>query len=67
MSKQSYLLDIDGPEFRRQRQWLGKQFDDAYSFKRDDLEIIEGLTNLLDAIADEANDRYNIDCLLTDN
>ena len=65
--KELYVLNIDGPIFREQRQFLVdllvmvqlRQLD------RKDEECIHGLLNLIDAIADQAHDDYGIDCLLT--
>lgn len=64
------LANIDGPLFRRQRELLFKLADQASNSKpcqltETDRELLEGLINLTDAIADEAHDRYGINCLLT--
>lgn len=61
---------IDGPLFRQQRQLLIKLTDQASNSKscvltERDRELLEGLINLTDAIADEAHDQYGIPCLLT--
>lgn len=59
---QEYLLRIDGPLLRKQRKALldvtgMKLADETY-------ECLDGITELLDEIADQAHDRYGIDCLL---
>jgi hypothetical protein len=64
-----YLLVIDGPLFRRQRELLVKIADLAhrgqpYSLAAGDETLWEGLVGLTDAVADQAHDRYGIDCLL---
>lgn len=64
-----YELDIDGPALRAQRGLLVElvkhaeaQTPPAMDVSR--RELLEGLVNLTDAIADQAHDRYGIDCLL---
>jgi hypothetical protein len=64
-----YELDIDGPTLRAQRGLLvelvqhgGTQAPLEIDPGRRDL--LEGLVNLTDAIADQAHDRHGIDCLL---
>lgn len=57
----AYALRIDGPLLRRQRQWLLDLADKTAGDGRDHLE---GVIALLDEIADQAHDRYGIDCLL---
>ena len=69
MTVQEYSLAIDGPLFRRQRQLLLKLAESARhnrSVRADalDADLLEGLVNLTDAIADQALDRYSIDCRL---
>ena len=59
---QNYSLRIDGPLLRQQRQALLdvihlKLADETY-------EGLDGVMSLLDAITDQAHDRYGIDCLL---
>lgn len=66
---QDYALIIDGALFRRQRQYLLQLAEDArhqHSLSVNDLdaELLEGLVNLTDAIADQALDRHGIDCRL---
>lgn len=57
-----YGLRLDGPLLRDQRRFLLQWLDRAASQAERDL--LEGLTGLLDAIADQAHDQYGIDCLL---
>jgi len=57
----TYDLKIGGPEFRAQRQFLLRL--QALCPSPEDTELLEGLINLTDAIADQAFDRYGIDCL----
>lgn len=64
------LANINGPLFRQQRQLLIKLADQASNSKpcqltEHDRELLEGLMNLTDALADEAYDHYKINCLLT--
>ena len=63
MSDRPYELDIDGPLLRKQRQWLL----DAMFASTGQFDIIAGLINLTDAIANQAHDKYQIDCLLTED
>lgn len=55
-----YALRIDGPLLRRQRRWL---WELAGKTAGDGREHLEGVIALLDEIADQAHDRYGIDCL----
>ncbi len=57
----AYALRIDGPLLRRQRQWL---LDLAERTTGDGREHLEGIIALLDELADQAYDRYGINCLL---
>jgi hypothetical protein len=66
-----YDLNLDGPAFRAQRKLLVKIADLAhrkchYEPAPGDEQLLEGLLSLTDAIADQAHDRYGIDCLLDD-
>jgi hypothetical protein len=66
-----YTLQIDGKLFRDQRKLLITIADLArhqqpYKPSPGDEELLEGLLNLTDAIADQAHDRHGIDCLLDD-
>jgi len=70
MSGDRYELHIDGPELCGQREliyrlWRDPQWNAAFSVA--DMERLDGLTNLLDSIADQAHDRYGIDGLLRSN
>jgi len=67
---QSYDLIVGGPELRTQRGLLLRLAEALHGGKRpqldpDDVEPLEGLINLTDAIADQAADDYGIDCLLS--
>ena len=68
--KRHYLLTIDGPLLRNQRQLLLKLLDaahrkTAFRFEGDnDHDLLAGLSAMLDEIADRAHDRFGIDCLL---
>ncbi len=66
---QAYRLKIDGPLFRSQRQMLVQLADHvreglACPSSPSDAELLEGLIHLTDAIADQAHDRFGLDCLL---
>jgi len=66
----NYLLHIDGHLFRTQRGLLVKlahfvRRKQTYQPVPGDFELLEGLLNLTDAIADQAHDQYGIDCLLS--
>ena len=63
---QYVLGNIDGPTFRRQRQLLLclAREGTAYDTSDADRELLNGLVNLTDAIADQAHDKHGIDCLL---
>ena len=65
----SYSLSIDGPTFRAQRELLLKLQGFAsggipYVPAPGNLELLEGLIALTDALADQAHDNYGVDCLL---
>jgi hypothetical protein len=62
-------MELDGPLFRKQREILLTAMDRwrrgiAHVPAKADVERMEGLLNMLDEIADQAYDRYGIDCLL---
>ena len=64
-----YDLQLDGPLFRAQRELLLKianlaQDKQPYELAPGDLDLLDGLINLTDAIADQAHDEHGIDCLL---
>jgi hypothetical protein len=64
-----YSLRIDGPLLRSQRQWiLGLAETTLRGVVRvaepGGPDLLEGVLELLDQIADQAHDRYGIDCLL---
>ncbi len=65
----AYTLRIDGELFRRQRELLLKMLDTVSRHKpyvpaANDVDLLEGTLALLDEIADQAHDRYGIECLL---
>jgi len=67
-----YHLDIDGPQLRRQRELLFLLMEAADESRTFDLgpeqfAVLDGLVNLTDDIADQAHDKYGIDCLLTND
>ena len=64
-----YHLEIDGPAFRSQRELLLKLQGLAgaglpYQPAPGEQELLEGLVNLTDELADQAHDKHEIDCLL---
>jgi hypothetical protein len=66
---QAYRLKIDGTLFRSQRQMLLRLAERvrqglAYTPSPGDAEILEGLVQLTDEIADQAHDRFGLNCLL---
>lgn len=68
--QEDYALSIDGPLFRRQRELLIALADDARNGRQVQLgtehaELLEGLVELTDAIADQAHE-YGIDCLIAE-
>jgi hypothetical protein len=65
----TYEFDLDGPLFKEQRRLLCRIAEsirrrEQYRFTDRDGELLEGLTEMTDAIADQAHDRHGIDCLL---
>ena len=63
----AYVLRIDGPLLRRQRRVL-QGLSDAIlrgvpyvPESNDEKDLMEGISALLDVIADQAHDRYGID------
>jgi hypothetical protein len=58
-----YSLSIDGPTFKAQRELL-LQLYQSLQVSPKEKELLEGLINLTDAIADQAADSYGIECLL---
>ena len=70
MVLQSYELNLDGPLLRRQRLMLlareAELRDTArLSAEPGELDAVLGLIELTDELADQAHDKYGIDCLLT--
>ena len=65
-----YILGpIDGPTFRKQRQLLLRlaclaREGQAYRVIDADQDLLDGLVNLTDVIADQSHDKYGVDCLL---
>ena len=72
VSSQSHhyvIKHLDGPIFRKQRELLlslieAAQQGKAYGASRAEQDLLNGLVNLTDAIADQAYDKHGIDCLL---
>jgi len=66
----AYHLDIDGPLLREQRMAILRLQRDLEQQPPQEvaqlLECLEGLTNMLDAIADQAHDVHGIDCIIPD-
>jgi len=68
--RQQYTLGaIDGPMFRKQRELLLRLISvskegKAHAANHAEQELLSGLVNLTDAIADQAHDEHGIDCLL---
>ena len=63
-----YTLRIDGPLLRSQRLLLARLIEAAsdnkpYVCENDDRGLLEGILALLNELADQAHDRYGIDCL----
>ena len=57
-----YALEIDGPQFRAQRQLLLKLM--PLGSDPDHENLLNGLINLTDEIADQAHDNYGVNCLI---
>lgn len=62
--------NLDGPLFRQQRELLLRLATEANTsnpvmLTERDRDLLEGLINLTDVIADEAHDRFGVNCLLT--
>ncbi len=66
----SYSLRLDGRPLRDQRRLMLRLLDAVQHQvpfvveSRHDKDLAEGLVSLLDEIADQAHDKYGIDCLL---
>jgi hypothetical protein len=56
-----YALRIDGALLRRQRLWL---LDLTGKIPERHRDTLEGIVCFLDEIADQAHDRYGVDCLI---
>ena len=70
---QTVDINLDGPLFKQQRllilrllEWFRADEDTSLDASRD-ADLLEGLTELLDAIADQAHDNYQVDCLITED
>lgn len=66
---QDYRLTIDGPLFRSQREMLLKLANLgreglAHTPSPGEAELLEGLVQLTEEIADQAHDRFGVDCLI---
>jgi hypothetical protein len=57
-----YALRIDGPLFHKQRAALLDVLQSKLA--KDTHDLLLGVVELLDAVADQAHDRHGIDCLL---
>lgn len=65
---ETFFMSIDGPELKKQRTVLSALIAELplrEPRSPDELEALEGLQNLLDALADICHDDFGIDCLLT--
>lgn len=67
----NYNLNLDGEQFRRQRELLLNLSDSvrrgqSYAPQPGDEGLLEGLIGLTDELADQAHDMHAIDCLLAD-
>lgn len=58
-----FLFSIDPALFKRQRALLSRLLEEEKPHPSTDLEPLEGIRNLLDAIADQAHDWYGMDTL----
>jgi hypothetical protein len=61
-----FLFSLDAVEFKRQRELILELTEEAKEekFSSSRHQVLDGLTNLLDAIADQAHDVYGMDVLL---
>ncbi len=65
----NYALELDGPLFRAQREFLLRLHHaagrgESIPLGPNEHELLEGLLGLTDAIADQAADCHGIDCLI---
>lgn len=58
---ENLLKNIDGPLFKRQRIAVLDLIDGDIGAEK--AEMLEGIQNLLDKVADIAHDTFGIDCL----
>jgi len=65
MTAESVIKGIDAEEFKKQRQCLMDLMES--DLPDEQLDLIEGLINLTDHIADVAHDEFGMDTLLTDD
>ena len=65
---QLYSFTLDALSFKRQRELVLELTAEAEpeKFSSSRHQVLDGLTNLLDAIADQAHDVYGLDVLFTD-
>ena len=66
MRTESYNLDIDGAEFKKQRAILGRLLMRDCELNLSEgyvIDALEGLQALCDEIADQAHDNYGLDTL----
>lgn len=67
MSRRNHFsfAQIDGSVFRLQRELVFRLAEPgSHVLSADDAELLRGLSNLLDEIANEAHDHHGVDCLL---
>lgn len=69
LSPNKLIQSIDGPLFREQRLELLRIVNDPTTRDPDGRTVtyLQGLINLLDAVAYTAHDCYGIDCLITED
>ena len=63
MTANELFRGIEGQRFKQQRKLLSAIIDVGHTPTEDDLELLEGLRNLLDCVADVAHDEYGKDTL----
>jgi hypothetical protein len=62
----TFVHGLDGELFARQRA-LVIALSASVLINSENRELLEGLTTMLDVVADQAADRYGIDCLLKEH
>jgi len=66
--ERDYALNLDGPLFRAQRELLQRLHDAARRQEPillgpEETALLEGVLNLTDNLADQAADRYGVECM----